>query len=94
MKIEKFDIKSCCGKTSLIFKVDRPLTKNHLDFLILNGFKESKHFTNAGILYVDNSDFILNGPLGCDRLTVTCKANKAECTQKINNLEELLQQVE
>jgi len=94
MQIEKFDIKSCCGKKSIIFKTDRPLTKNHIDFLVQKGFKETSHFTKAGILYVDNSDFILNGPLGSNRLTVKCRRNEAECNQKINDLEGLLQQME
>jgi hypothetical protein len=94
VKVTKFNIQSCCGKTAIIFKTDRPLSKNHLAFLVSQGFKETPHFTAAGILYVDNSDFILNGPLGSDRLTVKCKRNEAECTQKINNLEVLLQQVE
>jgi len=94
MKIEKFNIQSCCGKKAIIFKTDRPLNKNHLDFLVRNGFREGTHFTTAGILYVDNSDFILTGPLGSDRLTVKCKRNEAECTKKLDNLEVLLQQVE
>lgn len=94
MKVTKFNIQSCCGKTAIIFKTDRPLTKNHLVFLVANGFREFANFTQAGMLYVDNSDFILSGPLGSDRLTVKCKRNDAECTQKLNDLEGLLQQVE
>lgn len=91
MKIERFSIQSCCGKTAIIFKTDRPLTKNHLEFLVKNGFKETEHFTKAGILYVDNMDFILNGPIGSDRLTVKCKKSNTECEQKFTDLENLLQ---
>lgn len=94
MKVERFDIKSCCGKTSVILKTDRPLTSAHIQFLVDHGFKEQLKFTQAGLLYVDNPDFILNGPLGSDRLTVKCRKNNAECTPKLAELEVLLQQVE
>jgi len=42
---------------------------------------------------VDNLDFTLTGPLGSDRLTVKCKHVEAECNQKFNDLEGLLQQL-
>ena len=90
MKIERHSIQACCGKTAIIFKTDQPLTKNHITFFINNGFIEQAHFTKAGILYVDNLDFILTGPIGSNRLTVKCKHN--DCVEKLNNLEALLQQ--
>ena len=85
-------MRACCGKDAVIYKTDRSLTKDHLAKLVGLGFVESAHFTKAGILYVDNADFIMTGPLGSDRLTVKCK--QADCTEKFNNLEVLLQQVE
>jgi hypothetical protein len=91
MKVERIIVRACCGKTALIFKTDQPVTKSHIESLIKIGFIESTHFTAAGLLYVDNSDFIITGPLGSDRLTVKCK--HAECTQKLNNLEVLFQQL-
>lgn len=93
MKVIKFTVKACCGKDAVIYKTDRPLMVNHITALVGLGFVESPHFTKAGILYVDNADFILTGPIGSDRLTVKCK-QQAECSQKVNNLEGLLQQVE
>ena len=91
MKVERFHIQACCGRTAIIFKTDQPLSKDHLAKLIAAGYTEAPHFTKAGILYADNPDFILTGPLGSDRLTVKCK--KAECNQKLNDLEGLLQQM-
>jgi hypothetical protein len=94
MKVERFNIQACCGRMAIIFKTDRPLTKDHLTNLVKLGFIESTHFTKAGILYVDNKDFTLTGPLGSDRLTVKCKYKPDECNQKMINLEDLLKQVE
>ena len=91
MKVEKFAIQSCCGRASIIFKTDQPLTKEHLAGLVKAGFNEHSHFTKAGILYADNSDFIVTGLIGSDRLQVKCKA--AECDQKLNDLEALLQTI-
>ncbi len=91
MKVERFTIQACCGRTSLIFKTDQPLTTGHLASLVALGFKEAPHFTKAGILYVDNPDLIVTGPIGSDRLQVKCKV--ADCQQKINDFEVLLQQL-
>jgi len=59
--------------------------------LVNLGFKEALHFTKAGILYVDNNELIVTGPIGSDRLQVKCKIS--DCTQKVNDFEVLLQQL-
>jgi hypothetical protein len=91
MQIERFTVQACCGKTSLIFKTDRPIFASDIQALVNFGFTEAKHFTKAGILYVDNSDLIITGPIGSDRLQVKCKI--ADCDQKLNDFEVLLQQL-
>lgn len=92
MKVERFTVQACCGKTTIIFKTDQPLQQKHLDALVRLGFTEQKHFTQAGVIYVDNLDFIMTGPIGSDRLQVKCKL--ADCGQKMNDLEVLLQQLD
>jgi Ni,Fe-hydrogenase I small subunit len=91
MKVERFTVQACCGNTSIMLKTDQPLTKDFLGKLVSHGFNEHPHFTQAGILYVDNLDFILTGPIGSDRLQVKCK--KRDCEQNLNNLEALLLQL-
>ncbi len=91
MKIERFTVQACCGKKSTIYKIDRPIDASLLASLVSLGFTELAHFTAAGILYADNLDFIVTGPLGSNRLQVKCK--RSECDQKLNKLEELLQQI-
>lgn len=92
MKAERFTIQACCGRTAIIFKTDTPITVNTLKSLTNLGFVETEHFTKAGILYADNSDFIVTGPFGSDRLQVKCK--KAECNQRIQEFEAILPQLE
>lgn len=91
MKVERFTVQACCGNTSIMFKTDQPLTTELLSKLTSHGFNEHTHFTQAGILYVDNSDFIMTGPIGSDRLQVKCK--KHDCEKNLNNLEVLLLQL-
>lgn len=91
MQVERFTVQACCGKSSLIFKTDRPIMASDIAKLVSQGFTEATHFTKAGILYVDNSDLIITGPIGSDRLQVKCKI--ADCDQKVNDFEVLLQQL-
>jgi hypothetical protein len=93
MKVERFTVQACCGKTAIIFKTGRPIAQDLLTALVKAGFNESPNFTKAGILYVDNSELSMSGPFGSDRLQVTCKP-QANCDQKLNDLEGLLLQLE
>ena len=95
MKIEKITVAACCGRTSTMFRIERPITTVLLTTLIAQGFTEFPNFTKAGVLYVDNMDFILTGSLGQDRLHVRCKrSDPVECDKKLNELEGLLFQME
>lgn len=88
MKIERFVVQACCGKKMIVFKVDRPVDKSVLDVLKSNGFTEATHFTKAGMIYADNLDLIVSGPIGGDKLNVKCK--KEDCEQILNDFEALL----
>ncbi len=88
MKIERFTLQTCCGGKSIVFKLGQPISRELLDFLVKLGYRESSHFTKAGILYADNSDFIVTGPFGADKLQVKCR--KLDCEQKLNDFESLL----
>lgn len=92
MKLEKFTIQACCGSKSIIYKASAPLTLQLLDFLKANGFSEAEHFTKVGILYADNSDLIVTGPIGSNKLRVKCRntTSDVECDQKLNDFEEFL----
>lgn len=91
MNVTRFKIQACCGKTAIIFKTDQPLTKVHLAKLVSLGFIEATHLTKGGIIYAENSDFILSGPIGSDRLQ--CLSKKSGSDEKFNDIEELLNQL-
>ena len=92
MQITRFTVQSCCGKTSVISKTDQPLTKELLAKFIELGFREAAHFTTAGILYADNTDLIITGPIGSNQLQIKCK-KELNCDQKINDFEALIKTI-
>ena len=85
MIVERHTIPSCCGNTSIIFKTDKPLDLNMIDVLVKFNFIEQKHFTKAGILYVENKELVLTGPIGSNKIQVKCK--KKDCANFLNSLE-------
>lgn len=91
MDISKFSINSCCGRSSIIYKTEQPITISIISQLVSNGFNEQSHFTKAGILYVDNKEFIITGPIGSNKLQVKCKI--ANCEQNINIIEDLFKKI-
>jgi hypothetical protein len=87
MNHQKFITKSCCGKTALIYKIDRSINKELIDRFVAFGFIEKSNFTVAGICYVENDNFVLTGTIGSDKLQVKCR--KKTCETEIINLESL-----
>ena len=75
----------------MVFKTEKPILKSHIVEFRKLGFVDQPHFTAAGLLYVDNLDFTISGPLGSNKLTVKCKHD--DCAEKLNNLEVLFQQL-
>lgn len=90
MKYEKFVIDGCtaCGKSSTSFKIDTTVSKDFLALLVQHGFKELPQFTSMGILYVENSNLIVTGGLGTDKLQIKCKIS--DCTIPIAAFEAYL----
>jgi hypothetical protein len=88
MKYKKFNIQSCCGKTSIIYQIGKAISFELITFFETNGFKESKNFTKSGILYVQNSDLVITGAFGSDKLQVKCK--KTNCDEILSNIENIL----
>jgi len=94
MKIERIVTpNSCskCGGVALLMMLSVSVTKDFLSLFQSNGFKELQHFTQAGILYVENENLTIHGPFGSNKLQVKCK--KSDCQEILNKLEELLQQL-
>lgn len=88
MKFERFSVKSCCGSSSISYKLYSTLHKDYLALFIENGFTEAKHFTESNILYIESANIIATGVFGSDKLQVKCKIK--ECEKYIENFEKIL----
>lgn len=91
MNIEKFSIKGCCGKTSILLKIDSTISHQLLNSLKSEGYVESPVLTKSGILYVDNAEAILTGTFGSNSLQIKCK--KDNCEEIVSKIEKLLQNI-
>lgn len=92
MKVERFAVRACCGTTSVAFKLGTVISMDFLPLLIGKGFTESRSFTKAGILYVENEVLIATGAFNSNILQIKCK--KQDCNSSINIIEELLTKME
>jgi hypothetical protein len=88
VKVTKFEIEACCGKTKIVFRVSSPILPWVIAKLVSLGFKEHTDYSKRGILYVDNSDLILISPIGSSRIDIKCK--NFDCKNKVSELEELI----
>jgi hypothetical protein len=78
----------CCGGKSTSIKIDRPISKEIISYLAGFGFRESEHFTQNGILYVQNDDITLNGAMGSNTISVKCRSSN--CENSLDELEKIL----
>lgn len=90
MKTNRIIIKAFCSTCTdaVAFKLDRPLNKELLAFLVAQGFTELTLFTKSNILYVENSAMVATGAFGQDIIQTQCK--KPKCQEFINDFEHLL----
>lgn len=93
MKIERFAISTCCGGSAIAFKLGVPLSKDFLPLLMGSGYLEVKHFTKAGLLYVEHASLTATGAFGADILQIRCKGKQENCLKYVDILEELLKQM-
>jgi hypothetical protein len=73
MKFEKLITKACCGKTAISYKLGSMLTLDTINLLSAQGFVESKHFTAAGILYMESDIATITGRLNSNILQLQFK---------------------
>ena len=91
MDVSRHTEQACCGRVVTIFKLSQPIDHDLIAQLVGVGFKELTHFTAAGMLYVENSDFILTGRIGSNKLQSKCR--KELCDNLTDSLEKVLRNI-
>ena len=90
MKFDRYTIQGCCGKTQLVFRLDRPIVLSLIETFKAHGFKEATHFTTSGMLYVEDVHLIVSGPIGANSLNVKTKPVRGDVSVFLNDFETLL----
>ncbi len=87
MKIQIFDIKSCCAGSATLLKADKPFLKDMVKKFEDLGFVASETFLKSGILHLNNEELFLMGSFGSNSLQIKCK--KKSCKEFLPALEDL-----
>lgn len=88
IKIEKKEIKACCGKKQTIWKLNAPIDQYLLPTLQQAGFSYLRSYLDAGMLYIEDSNLIARGVFGQNELSIKCK--NSLCSQSSFILENIL----
>lgn len=91
MNIEKTETKGCCGKTSLFFKLSKPITQDIANAIIKLGFIQQDHFTKAGICSLINNQISITGPFHSKKLQLKCRVK--DCSNIIENIINVLNEL-
>lgn len=70
-----------------MLKLEGSISKELINYLS-KYFTELKHFTTAGIMYMQSKELILTGPIGSDSIQVQCRVK--DCVESYQQLENLL----
>ena len=71
--IDKKEIKACCGKSQIIWKLNVPIKQENIDLLQQAGFFPVKSYLNIGMLYVEDKGLIASGVFGMNEIRINCK---------------------
>lgn len=88
IQIDKREIKACCGKTQVSWKLSVPLKKDYLPFLQKAGFTVVKTYLDAGMMYIEDKALIARGVFGLNEIIIKCKSK--QCPESSNVLEQTL----
>jgi hypothetical protein len=83
IQIDKREIVSCCGKKQMIWKLNTPIKKDHLEIFQRAGFSFVKTYIDAGMIYIEDKGLTATGVFGMNQFTIKCKNAKCEESAKL-----------
>lgn len=85
-------VKSCCGGSSTLISVDKPISRADLVLFKSAGFFLPENFISSGLFYAKKSGFVASASFGICKINVKC--NGGDCEQIQNEFVELLRSIE
>jgi hypothetical protein len=80
-----------CGNSQIILQTGGPLLKNHIVKFTNSNYKQNESYIKSGILYLENDDLIMMGPLGSNRMQIKCK--RKDCDKSISQIESIIKDI-
>lgn len=94
MPIKRTVSTGCCGNSggTVIFYLDKAITKNALPTFVDAGYIVPSHYTTSGIFYVRSPGgfIVANTSFGLTKITVKCASFERE--QRLDEFQTLLEQ--
>lgn len=89
--IKRYQVKSCCGKSNLIFQLDKAINKGHLKHFIDAGYQAPEMFAKHGVFHVRGHGIFAQASFGTTRVNVKCSGD--DCSNQLNEFEKLLENI-
>jgi hypothetical protein len=86
--VKRHKVKSCCGSSTYIFEIDKPIKKYQLQVFKDAGCSSPKNFVSVGVFYVRFGGLIATTSFGSKRVSIRCTGN--DCDQLMNRFEKIL----
>jgi len=89
MTVTQKKIKSCCGSTTFIYEMDKPIKKSHLSIFEAAGYTAPKNFQLTGVFYVCLGSLICTTSFGSTRINARCYG--ASCQKMLDDFAIILE---
>jgi len=86
MAVKQYVVKSCCGSSTTILEVSKPLRKYQVDVFKQAGYVIPDNFFNAGIFYAQKGGLIATASFGTNRINLKISANGNDLVPEFSQL--------
>lgn len=86
MAIKHYVVKSCCGNSTTIIEVDKPLRKYQVDVFRNAGYIIPDNFYNSGVFYAQKGGLIATASFGTNRINIRVTGNGQDLVPEFSQL--------
>jgi hypothetical protein len=92
MTVQKQILKSCCGKSSTLITVTKPIVAAHIPLFEAAGFFIAIAYSKQGIFYCRKEGFVAICTFGVCKITIRCSGSN--CLAIENEFDKVLNQTQ
>ena len=83
MSVTRHKVKACCGSTTFVFIVDKPVKKIHIELFEKSGYIAPRSYVTAGVFYITKSGLVATSSFGATTINIRCHGNN--CNQLLDD---------